>query len=66
MEQNDYINYMIDQHLLKGNNYLELPQQEAMNIMTEFTDKLSDIVKFDHVNELTDEEIDFLQEIMKQ
>ena len=57
---------MLDQHLLKGNNYLELPQQEAMNIMTEFTDKLSDIVKFDHVNELTDEEIDFLQEIMKQ
>ena len=66
MEQNDYINYMIDQHLLKGNNYLELPQQDAMNIMSEFTDKLSDIVKFDHVNDLTDEEITLWQDIMKQ
>ena len=44
MERKDDINYMLDRHLLNGNNYLELTQKEAMNVMAEFTDELSDIL----------------------
>ena len=66
MERKDYINYMLDQYLLNGINYSELTQKEAMNVMPEFTAELSDIVNFYHVNDLTYEEITFLQEVMKK
>ena len=59
MERRDYTTYMLDQHLLKGNNYSDLTQQEAMKVMAEFTDELAEIVNFDHVNDLTDKEVTF-------
>ena len=47
---------MSQQHLLNKDNYAILSKIQAYNLMEEFTLKVSELIKFDHVNDLTNVE----------
>ena len=61
MEREVYIKLMLQQHLMNVKNYTSLIRREAFDIMSSFELELSDIIKFDHKNDLTDHEKVFFQ-----
>ena len=56
MERDEYIEAMLEQHLLKGDNYQQLTKDEAHNSREEFEFELTEILQFEHVNDLTEHE----------
>ena len=63
MERSKYIKAIFDQHLLNSNNYTELAKLEAKNMRDKFTYKFNELLQFEHVNDLSDQErIIFQQE----
>ena len=62
MEREKYIEAMLEQHLLKGDNYKQLTKDETHNSREEFDFELTENFQFEHVNDLTDHERTFLNE----
>ena len=64
MERSTYIENMLDQYLLKRENYRELTQLEASNMMEDFSFELKEIIKYEHTNDLSDNEILFFNDFL--
>ena len=60
MERENYIKEMLDQHLLNTKQYTKLSQSEATAMHEEFAFQLTEILKFEHRNDLSPQEENFL------
>ena len=66
MEREEYIRAMLDQHLLKTKNYTQLTKEEASALLEEFAYELTEILQFEHRDDLSYQEMIFLSEAPKK
>ena len=59
LERKSYIQSILKQHLLNKDNYARLTNIEASNLMEEFISEVSELIKFEHNNDLTEAERTF-------
>ena len=59
MEREKYIKAMLDQHLLNTKNYTQLTSNEAIAMHEDFAFELTEILKFEHRNDLSLQEKKF-------
>ena len=65
MERIEYTKAIFDQHLLNSENYTKLTKLEAHNMREELTYEINELLQFDHVNDLSDQERIFFKEDSK-
>ena len=61
MEREKYIKVMLDQHLLNTKNYTQLISNEATAMHEDFAFELTEILKFEHRNDLSLQEQKFFE-----
>ena len=61
MEREVYVKSMLKQHLLVTKNYTQLTKEEAHNLREEFEFNLTEIIKFEYINELSYQEKIFFE-----